>query len=181
MEGGVWALLWACSATGLVKGVHQLFRSFQSTISDKTRQVEAIKKTCVESIRLTRDSLYLLEWGASIKVLSVGLFSPLIEKTIHGAWVISSAFGVEAAIRDYQKELRYSADPQHVHYVRKAMVDLAAHISTIVWAALSLLTLTGVMIHPVVSGTVLGISCLLAVASVVYNSVLSPREELSRA
>jgi hypothetical protein len=180
IEGGFRIVGWVILLADFINRACSLGRSARSELSEgdnRSKMHTEAKETFVSLITFSSVTASLLQWADSVRILVLGKIVSILQKFIYGANLITSGFGIEKAvhiIKKEQSELETEQNPQdrdlHKHRYGLALVDLAYHISTIVWALLGLVELIGgIALSPVLTGALFMISCGLAVTSLVYS------------
>jgi hypothetical protein len=128
------------------------------------------KETFVSLVTFSSVTASLLHWADTVRILVLGKIVHFLQKFVYAANLIVSGFGIEKTICALKKEKSALAEEQsppardlHRHRYSLALVDLAYHISTIVWAIVGLVELVGgVALSPLLTGSLFMISCGLA-------------------
>jgi hypothetical protein len=136
-----------------------------------------VKETFVSFVSLSAVTASIVQWADRIRIIALDALAPLLQKFTYAAYLITSGFGIEKAIKTIQKikldlstEKDMAARNIKEHRYRLGVIDLASHITTLAWAILGIVELiVGIAISPLLTGAVVLISCGLAFASFGYS------------
>src|SRR5579862_1990995 len=180
IEGLFWGACWAWFLYDSCKHGRESLRLFRQGLShgaNRLKWTAELKETCHNVINLSGTTASMALWAERAKFFTLGKFSLLLQKITFIGFFITSGFSIEKTARELRKEkisMISARDPKDVlkhrlHY-RSAQLDLASHISTIVWAILGIVELCGgVVIAPWLMTSVFMTSCALACASIGYS------------
>src|SRR5690348_5548989 len=180
IEGCIRIVGWVILLADFINRSFSLSRAARRDLSEgdnRSKMHGEAKETIVSLVTFSSITASLLQWADSVRILVLGKIACVLQKFIYGANLIASGFGIEKAvsvIKKEQAELEAGQNPQdrdlHAHRYGLALVDLAYHIATIVWALLGLIELIGgIAFSPILMGSIFMISCGLALASLVYG------------
>jgi hypothetical protein len=180
IEGLLWCACWAWFLYDSCKHGRESLRLFRLGLScgeNRSKWTSELKETCHNVINLSGTTASIALWSERAKFFTLGKFTLLLQKTTFIGFFITSGFSMEKTARELRKEkisLMNAQDPKDIlkhrlHY-RSAQLDLASHISTIVWAILGIAELcAGVVIAPWLMTSVFMASCALACVSIGYS------------
>jgi hypothetical protein len=179
-EGVMWGSCWIWTLYDFCSHACEFRRIAGMDLAHSDNRIklcEQVKEIFVRFVSLSGMSASAVQWADRVRIIALGKFAPFVQKFSYVTILISAGFGIEKTIKalqkeasDFESERNPGARNKHKHHYRLALIDLASHISTVAWVVLGAFEIcAGVALSPLLTGSVLMISCAFACTSLGYG------------
>jgi hypothetical protein len=180
IEGGIWAGFWGLSSLFSGLSFYELYNvlTMEHPADKKFAKIgSAVKTALVDFISLGGATAYNVHWAHQVKILSLGLYAPLIKGLGCGASLIVnmvecgwSMYHVYTEKEGVLKCASAAEKERHRQRLCLSLIKVVGYISMIAWAALGIaIVASGSAVSPILMTTLLMVSGLFTFTAYFYQ------------